>query len=292
MDRNFGVIGCGIAVLSSGIAAWALYKWCSLKHRVDNLTVNKYTTDNAVQQQLVHHYVDIDQLVHLKSILPSSASHYHQQIAELCSTACDKYGSPKLRVLDVGCSVGAASFHLSKHFTDVLGADTSYEMLAAGQQLKHHSEMISTLSSEGGKYMKLYNVKIPDGAQKDHVEFRELDVCSLKQSGAFNCVLVSNTLTDLSDPISFLRSLAEVVDSKGILIISDPFLWPDGPEEKLSCDGNIKTSAVLNEVLGLDWIRKETLTMEWCMPVSERVASVASSEVTVWQKLPCMNPSD
>jgi SAM-dependent methyltransferase len=292
MERTIGIVGWGVAALSTGVAGWALYKWCSLKRYIDNVTISKYSTENEVNKQLVHHYIDMENLVHLKELISPSADKYHERLAQLCSEACDKYGAGKLSVLDVGCSVGGACFHLSKYFSEVVGADTSFEMLAAGQHLKVYPEFVSVLPSEGGKHIKIYKIKVPDDCLRDNVEFVDMDVCSDFMKVGFNCVLVSNVLTDLRSPKTFLKNLAEVLPPKGILVIADPFLWPGGPEDKLNGDGSVKTSALLGRILGDSWTNRETTSMPLYIPQSERVALVASAEVSVWQRLPDTESSD
>ncbi|KAF2356593.1 Methyltransferase type 11, partial [Trinorchestia longiramus] len=292
MERSISILGWSAAALSTGVAGWALYKWCSLRRYVDNLTCNKYTTEEEVRKQLVHHFVDIDNLMHLKDLISPTADNYHERLAKLCADACDKFGSGKLRVLDVGCGVGGASFHLTKHFAEVIGADTSHEMLAAGQHLKQFSEYVSPLTSEGGKHIKLYKIKVSDDCQRDKVEFLEMDVCSRFNVVGFDCVLVSNVLTDLKYPKTFLQNLTEGVPPKGILVIADPFLWPGGPEEKLDGDGSVKTIALLGRILGDSWSNRQTTSMPLYVPQSERVAQVASAEVSVWQRLPDADSSD
>lgn len=284
MDRLAAVVGCSVAAVSSVVAAWALYKWCSLKSGATSQ--HSQHLQQEVQKQLIHHYVDVDNLTQLKDIIPSSAEDYSRRLADYCNAMCSKYGNTKCKVLDIGSGAGGIAFHLSKYFDEVIATDISAEMTLACRQLQQFSEYTAPLTSEGGNHIKLYKIKVPDGCVPSKISFIPNDVrITLMEHGAFDTIVVSNVITEMASPKEFLRSVAAHVPPKGLLIIADPFLWEGGPEAPLAMNGNIKTLTHLQLLLEPQWSLRETTSMPFFVAQSERVATVASSEVSTWQRL-------
>ncbi|CAL4171548.1 unnamed protein product, partial [Meganyctiphanes norvegica] len=237
MSEKAVLITSALAALSSGLAAWALYKWLSTEESLRKYT-EKFEQLREVQRMLVQHFGDPNNLTHLKDLIPKSAHNYQARIAEFCKTMCDKYSVPRLRVLDVGCGVGGATYHLSKDFSEVIGTDISYAMITSSQQLKQFAEFGTPFPSEGGKHITLHKMRIPEGSDRSKVTFWDEDVCSLiYRCGKFDCILVSNTITHLHTPLDFLSDIKEYVNPHGLLIIADTYDWIEGPEVALQGKG-------------------------------------------------------
>lgn len=301
MEQNLAIGGCTVAAITSGLAVWALYKWCALRRSIASKEQQASTA--SVQQQLVHHYVNLDQLEHLKGVIPASADEYHSRLAQFCADMSNEYGSHMMTVLDIGSGVGATSFHLSKHFSDVVAVDKNIDMTMACKQLQIHSEYTAPLTIEGGENIKLYQFKIPDDCRQERILFLNEDLASILDGpSVFNCIVMSNVLTELDSPTELLEALRHKVATAGLLIIADPFLWKNGPEgslrdyslckpgtfmhgseSELNCDNPSNAIVYLHKVLYPTWQFRERVSMPFYEAQSERVARVASVEVSVWQ---------
>lgn len=273
-----------LAVVCTGLATWALYKWQDARRRLRKY-VEKYDDPKEVQRYMVQHYGCLEDLPHLKSIIPKDSENYHARLAEFVGNACSEYNVLKIRILDVGCGPGGTSFHLSSIFEEVVGSDTSMPMIMAGQQMKQFAEFGSPFSSEGGRYISHLNMRVPDGAVRERVVFWDEDVCALLYNcGKFDCVLVSNALTDMHDPKAFLENIGRYVTVGGLLIISDVYNWDSGPEEHLGGEGDVLTFRTLKKVLDPTWIFKKEANMPYYFPKCARLAELGNAHVTVWKK--------
>lgn len=285
MDRTVGAVSAA-AVLTTGVAAWALYKWLETRNTLKQYT-DKYSDSKEVQRQLVHQYGTLDDLPQLKGLISQEADNYHSKLSEFCSKVCEKHGVKKGRVLDVGCGPGGLSFHLSSHFQKVVGTDISYSMIAAGQQLKQFAEFGTPFSSEGGKHISLVRIRIPDCALRERVVFWDEDASALfYTSGKFNCIVVSNTITDMENPKAFLETIVNYTEPNGLLIVCDVYNWFNGPEEHLGGEGECLTQSVLMKILEQDWTFEEETNIPFYVPRCKRLAEVGNAHVSVWKRKP------
>lgn len=285
MDKTVGAVSAA-AILTTGVAAWALYKFLETRQKLKQY-VAKYDDTREVQRQLVHHYGDLKDLPLLKEVIPLEAESYHSRLSQFCNEVCQKHGVSRGRVLDVGCGPGGLSFHLSNHFQKVVGTDISYPMIAAGQQLKQFAEFGAPFSSEGGKHISFIRIRVPDSAVRERVVFWDEDASALFYTcGKFNCIVVSNTITDMEDPKTFLKTIAEYTETNGLLIISDVYNWMNGPEELLGGEGECLTWSTLNKILEKEWTYEEETNMPFYVPRCKRLALVGNTHVSVWKRKP------
>ncbi|XP_050711011.1 uncharacterized protein LOC126995475 [Eriocheir sinensis] len=285
MDKTVGAVSAA-AIITTGVAAWALYKFLETRQKLKQY-VAKYDDAREVQRQLVHHYGDLKDLPLLKEVIPPEAEGYHSRLSHFCSEVCQRHGVPRGRVLDVGCGPGGLSFHLSSHFQKVVGTDISYPMIAAGQQLKQFAEFGAPFSSEGGNHISFIRVRVPDSAVRERVVFWDEDASALfYTSGKFNCIIVSNTITDMEDPKTFLETIANYTETNGVLIISDVYNWLNGPEELLGGEGECLTWSTVNKILEKEWTYEEETNIPFYVPRCKRLALVGNTHVSVWKRKP------
>ena len=80
---------------------------------------------------------------------PTSALQFPKRTADLCAKYCKEAGVAPRRALDVGCAVGAASFHLAAHFDEVVGIDFSQAFVDAANKMKAVGSAPYTMVMEG-----------------------------------------------------------------------------------------------------------------------------------------------
>jgi hypothetical protein len=123
-----------------------------------NPATNLYETEELVNEYLLMHFGGKNELLNFPAL-------QGQQMADatafpkLCAQMCARYvqsvprfvslGASRLRALDVGCSVGGASFELARHFGTVIGLDYSHAFVDAANKLKQDGEMPYSMRIEG-----------------------------------------------------------------------------------------------------------------------------------------------
>jgi 2-polyprenyl-3-methyl-5-hydroxy-6-metoxy-1,4-benzoquinol methylase len=93
-----------------------------------------YESKRAVDEYLFFHYGDVNDpnLQMPYPFGPKEALNFPARCAQICSTAGKRRASPdagRTRALDIGCSVGGATFELAKDFDEVVGVRSNYVWL-------------------------------------------------------------------------------------------------------------------------------------------------------------------
>ncbi len=129
--------------------------------------------------------------------------------------------------LDLGCAVGAASFHLSKTSKKVIGLDQSKTFIDAANKLKSTGRLKYSYQEDGLNFIDSEAV-IPSGAKSEKVSFAVADVMKLPDGfKGFDRVHASNLLCRLERPKQFLESLARLLNKDGELVLASPFSWSE-----------------------------------------------------------------
>lgn len=129
------------------------------------------------------------------------------------------------RALDIGCAVGASTFELARHCTDVVGMDFSQKFIEAASILATQGELATHTVVEG-ECMAPFIARVPLGLPRNPVVFRVGDAMNLPRDlGAFDVVLAANLLCRLPSPKQFLEALPSLVQPGGQLLLSTPFSW-------------------------------------------------------------------
>lgn len=203
-----------------------------------------------------------------KELFPYDPRHVNPEALEFpkkCASICGalvhppKTSATPTRVLDIGCAVGGASFHLSMHFDEVVGIDFSQQFVNAANEMKKDGQMPYDVFTEGTERLDLV-AKIPneEGIDTSKCHFVQGDACDLKpgltsvaqaksadsnatqQSGVieqFDVILGSNLLCRLPSPRKFLSSLysmdlnggdlhkSGLLKPYGYLVLVSPYSW-------------------------------------------------------------------
>jgi len=110
----------------------------------------------------------------------------------------EAYCRPGMRVLDVGCGVGAISLYLAARGCDVLGIDVSEQAIASCRKSAEHIGLVG------------------------RVTFEAMDAASLQAAGPFDVVICFEAIEHMADDGVVLRRLRELVQPEGRLLISTP----------------------------------------------------------------------
>ena len=135
-----------------------------------------YETDDSVAQYCEFHYGAEYYGVE------NFATHYARLAIEVIQADADFKGRKDLRALEVGCSVGRASFELAHYFQHVTGLDFSARFIKVANQLKEKGSVLYTIPQEGEimdfKEQTLSDLGLADVAHK--CDFMQQDAVNLK----------------------------------------------------------------------------------------------------------------
>lgn len=179
-----------------------------------------YESKRAVYEYLLTHYGSTDDIMPYE-FKQKDALNFTEHLSDLCT----KYTNDKNRALDLGCSVGGSSFHLTKSFKEVFGIDFSQHFIDAANTMKSNKQMDYEILKQGQIYIKRV-AKVPTNIDASKVSFEVGDACNLRTSlGKFDMILCSNLLCRLPSPRKFLNSVKDFLTPKGTLILISPYSW-------------------------------------------------------------------
>jgi 5-histidylcysteine sulfoxide synthase/putative 4-mercaptohistidine N1-methyltranferase len=189
-------------------------------------SVNRYETQQLLDQHLTLHYGSEQEQMPF-SCGPREAARFPYRSAALVSDLCRQLDVTPGRVLEVGCSVGGASFALAEEFACVEAIDLSELFIDTAKRIQRNGSIEFRSKQEGELYNYL-SATIPS-EQRHRVNFRRADACSLPAEYVdFDAVLVANVLCRLPSPMAFLSRMGGsrgVVRKGGLLVIMSPFTW-------------------------------------------------------------------
>ncbi|MGL5408380.1 MAG: putative 4-mercaptohistidine N1-methyltransferase, partial [Shewanella sp.] len=159
---------------------------------------NVYETDELLSQYLEFHYG-----AEYFDVPNFCVNGVKQALAELQLTHTAK-------ALDIGCSVGRASFELAKVFDHVDGIDFSARFIQQAYALSEQGEKRYTIRTEGDLVeFKCANLgQLGYSAVASKVNFVQGDACNLKPMfSGYDLVYAANLIDRLTDPRSFLQTI-------------------------------------------------------------------------------------
>lgn len=114
----------------------------------------------------------------------------------------------KDNVLDIGCSQGIVSILLAESGKKVVGLDIQPEAIEFAQNLLEE---------------KYSNVK-------ERVSFSCVDFMEYESDSKFDCIVITEVLEHLQNPVNFLKKALGMLEGNGKMIISVPFGVMDHPD--------------------------------------------------------------
>lgn len=250
-----------------------------------------YETDAAVAQYCEFHYGDC------YFDVENFAQHYARIAVETIREDDDFAGREDLSVLEVGCSVGRASFELALGFEQVTGLDFSARFIQVANQLKTSGSVLYTLPIEGEivdfKEKTLAEYGLADVAHK--CEFLQQDASNLKPIfKGYDMIVAVNLIDRLYDPAKFLNDLPHRLNKGGLLMLASPYTWLEDFTEKSNWLGGYKDTQSGENVTTLEGMTalldanfelvKEPFDIPFVIRETHRKFQHTLSQVTLWKK--------
>ena len=202
---------------------------------------------------------------------------------------------PKKRALDVGCSVGRATFELAREFECVNGLDFSARFIRIAYQMQEKGVIRYELPEEG-EIVSYHERKLEDFGLENsagRIEFFQADAQNLKpQFTDYDLILAANLLDRLSKPKHFLSTIHERLNTNGLLIITSPYTWLEEFTTKANWVGGYRKDG--EPYTTLDGMKDllqphfnmvaEPRDLEFITRETARKAQHSISQLTVWRK--------
>lgn len=243
--------------------------------------INVYETDNLISQYLEFHYGNEYLGV---TNFPVS-----------CVNSLIKFFSNKTnsKALDLGCSVGRASFELAKHFAHVDAIDFSARFIQQGVKLQKEGMVRFTITSEGDlvEYREVKLSTLDYCHLKDKIDFVQGDACNLKPIYKnYNLIFCANLIDRLYNPALFLKNIAERLAPNGILVLTSPYTWLEEFTEKKHWLGGIKINGEnqtslegIKTILTPQFKMLEVFDLPFVIRETQRKFQHSVAQVSIWQ---------
>jgi len=180
------------------------------------VSVDVYETDELLCQYCEFHYGE-----------PALAvPNYPRACAERCLARMA--GRPMRRALDLGCSVGRATFELARGFEQVTGLDFSANFIRMAIAMQEQGAIRYTCREEGDlvTYREQTRTALGLDAVADKVAFFQADACNLKALYTdYDLIFAGNLIDRLYSPRRFLRMIHERIVPGGLLVLTSPYTW-------------------------------------------------------------------
>ncbi|MDX1347801.1 MAG: 5-histidylcysteine sulfoxide synthase [Thiomicrorhabdus chilensis] len=250
-----------------------------------------YETDNSVSQYCEFHYGDEYFGV------PNFARAYARLAKKAVEQDRDFEGRDDLKVLEVGCSVGRASFELAKHFAQVTGLDFSARFIQVANQLKESGNVLYTIPREG-EIMEFKESTLADLGLADHAhkcEFLQQDATNLKPIfSGYDMIVAVNLIDRLYEPKKFLETIHQRLNDGGLLLLASPYTWLEeytakehwlGGYKDVHSGENVTTLEGLHAILDMEFdLVKAPFDLPFVIRETQRKFQHTMSEVTLWKK--------
>ncbi len=245
-------------------------------------TVNPYETDGLVAQYLDFQY----------GPRHFDVPNYATQLVDIAI----KHVSSRTRALDIGCATGRASFELARHFDTVVGMDYSARFIDVALALAR-GEACRYVIPEEGELVDYCQAVLAESniteRETGRVSFVQGDACNLKpQAELYDLVLAANLLDRLREPACFLKDIAPMIRSGGLLMLSSPYTWQEDYTPKQNWLGGFRengeavtTHQALRRILAAEFEEVQgPQNVPFVIRETARKFQHTVAELTLWRK--------
>ena len=246
------------------------------------LNDNVYETDELISQYCEFHYGNEN--FGVKNFCVNSVELLNPYLKNMKTS----------KALDLGCSVGRASFELAKTFDEVLGIDFSANFINVGVKLKNYDSLIYKIKKEGELFEEK-SVSLKDlGLEqiKNKVSFMQGDACNLKDIySGFDLIFCSNLIDRLYYPQKFLDDIPLRINKDGLLVLLSPYTWLEDytPKENwlggyIKDNKEISTLDSLKNNLSSQFELLDIIDVPFVIKETARKYQHTISQMTIWKK--------
>lgn len=242
-----------------------------------------YETDTAVTQYLDFHYAT-ERL---------GVANFPKACVELVIP----HVAPmqRARCLDIGCSVGRASFEFARYFAQVDAIDFSARFIQSAVRLQQGGQAHFEIPTEGeltqSQSVALERLGLDRHASR--VAFVQGDACNLKpQFTDYDLVFAGNLIDRLYDPALFLQQITRRMRSGAVLALSSPYTWLEEYTQKARwLGGRRENGEPLTTFAGLERALTDTCQLiarhdvPFVIRETARKHQHTIAEMTLWRKL-------
>jgi len=229
----FICIGWHVRLLNGHRRIIAGYRFKIMQTSSSNIE-SPYESARMLGEYLSFHYGSAVEILPYENG-PRGALEFHGRCVEACLEGWKLPGDAC--ALDMGCSVGRASFELARSCGRVVGIDYSTRFIDAANQLKETGALGYGRLEEGARFTECV-ARIPADIDRSRVHFETGDAMELRVDlGRFDIVLAANLLCRLRTPSKFLARLPLLVKPGGRLVLTTPCTWMEEftPRENWLC---------------------------------------------------------
>ncbi len=214
-----------------------------------------------------------------------------------CAKICKEYmkNRPKHKALELGCSVGRATFELAKEFDMVHGLDFSARFIRIAFQLQEKGYVRYELCEEGDiTSFHEHNLREFDLDGLQHkIEFHQADAANLKPHfTGYDLIFGGNLIDRMVNPGRFLTTIHERLNPGGLLILASPYTWLESFTKKNQWIGGYRKDGEPYTTLeGLTDLLSPHFSMiaaprdiEFVIRETSRKFQHTVSQFTVWEK--------
>ncbi len=249
------------------------------------MTANPYETPQLLEEYLLLHYA-APEVVLPWSFGPREALEFPARCARELIVPV-----PGARALELGCSVGRASFEFSAFCSEVVGIDFSQSFIEEAQRLVKDKSARFSFATEG-ELREEGVATLSSEFHPERVQFEVGDATALRDDlGSFDIVLAANLLCRVPDPQAVLKRFSSLVRSGGQLAITSPYTWMEQytPRERwlggLVRNGEaVRSLDSLKESLGPDFELLRTTDMPFLIREHARKFQWSVAQATVWRR--------
>ncbi|WP_328185207.1 putative 4-mercaptohistidine N1-methyltransferase [Marinobacter sp. OP 3.4] len=242
-----------------------------------------YETDELLGQYLAFHYGDSH----------FGVGNYPARCASTCLEVMA--GRDKNRALDLGCAVGRTSFELTRIFDEVVALDLSQRFIDAANTLKTHGQVEYFLRAQGElgetavASLEAHNL----AKHADRATFEVADACNLGPAyRGFDLVFAGNLIDRLQDPGAFLSGVHQLLNDRGVLVISSPYTLLEEFTPRTKWIGGFQRNGQpftvldgMKEILAPHFeLMRDPVDVPFVIPETARKYQHTIAELTAWQR--------
>ena len=254
--------------------------------------VNVFEENPAVAKQLELHYGDLTQSqMEAPQLALNVQGNYLTSCVNAAMAVIDKQNIK--RVLDLGCSVGRASFELAQHVSHVDGIDFTARHIQHAFMLQEQGEARYTLKHQG-EIMDFKDINIsehPFWSIKDKIHFSQGDPCNLKpRYQHYDVVFAINLLEQLNHPELFFNTITSRMNPNAYLVLSSHYDWGKNSKQDSKWLGGVKVNGEnftsfdgLKQLLSDKFTHIHSQDIHSVLTHSARRFDVNINQLSIWQ---------